>query len=130
MAMSSIVAEPVAVQSGPQAGRAVMATSTTSTITLQGRSSAKYDFFLYPWGADFKAIGGVYSVLRQDPDGYAVIYVGQTGDLSERFDDHHKAKCFALHRRTHIVARVKESERQRLVIEADLIASYNPPCNG
>jgi len=107
-----------------------MATGVQTTITLVGRSGPKYEFYLYPWGTEFKATGGLYAVLRQDPDGYAVIYVGQTGDLSERFDDHHKAGCFTRHRKTHIAAMAEESERQRLVIEQDLIASYYPICNG
>lgn len=107
-----------------------MAASTTSTITLQGRSGAKYSFWLYPWGETFNATGGVYAVLRDDGTSYSVIYVGETGDLSERFDNHHKADCFSRHRKTHIAARIEGSERQRLAIEQDLIANYNPPCNG
>jgi len=130
MANGSIRAEPVAVQSGPQLKGQHMATGVETTITLVGRSGAKYQLYVYPWGAALKAVGGVYSVLRQDADGYAVIYVGQTGDLSERFDNHHKTDCFSRHRKTHIAAMVEESERQRLAIEQDLIASYNPPCNG
>ena len=118
------------VQSGPHSSRADMATSTSSTITMQGRSGAKYQFWVYPWGESLKAVGGVYSVLRDDGTTYTVLYVGQTGDLSERFENHHKAACFDRHRKTHIAARVEESERQRLVIEQDLIVNYNPPCNG
>ncbi len=107
-----------------------MATSTSSTVVLKGRSGATYQFWVYPWGESFKAQGGVYAILRDDGTTWAVVYIGQTSDLSERFDDHHKADCFTRHRKTHIAARVEESERERLVIEADLVASYNPPCNG
>lgn len=130
MANDSICAEAMAVQSGPQMRRANMATSTSSTVTLRGRSGAEYQFWVYPWGESFKAVGGVYAVLRDDGSTWSVIYIGQTGNLSERFDSHHKADCFDRHRKTHIAARVEESERQRLAIEADLVASYNPPCNG
>lgn len=130
MAKGIIRAKPVAVQSGPQMKGQDMATGVATTITLVGRSGAKYSFHLYPWGTDFKAVGGVYAVLRHDADGYAVTYVGETGDLSERFDNHHKATCFDRYRKTHIAARVEGSEPQRLAIEQDLIAGYNPPCNG
>ncbi|HEX9580802.1 MAG TPA: GIY-YIG nuclease family protein [Gemmatimonadales bacterium] len=107
-----------------------MATRTSSTVTLQGRSGAKYQFEAFDWGTEFKPRGAVYAVLRLDPDEYAVLYIGQTGDLSERFDDHHKAGCFASHRKTHIGIHLKAVERERLVIEQDLIAFYYPPCNG
>jgi len=104
-----------------------MATSTTNRITLRGRSGATYDFDVYPWGQQFNPVGGVYVVLREPADG--IIYVGQTGDLSARFDVHHKAACFQLHGRRYIGVRVENSEQRRLVIEDDLITAYRPPCN-
>ena len=106
-------------------------TSNSSTIIMQGRSGATYEFTVYPWGTPFKPLGGVYSVLRARTDGrYDVIYVGQTGDLSERFDDHHKAGCFSRERARRIGVHVESEEQRRLAIESDLIANYNPPCNG
>ena len=108
-----------------------MATATSSAVILEGRSSAKYEFHVYPWGTDFKPLGAVYTVLKLRPDRrYDVIYVGETGDLSERFDNHHKAWCFDRDRRSHIGVRQDPSERSRLTIEADLVANHQPPCNG
>lgn len=107
-----------------------MATSTSSTVELVGKSGTKYPMWVYPWGESLKAAGGVYAVLRHDNDGYAVLYIGQTGDMNERFDNHHKSDCFDEHRKTHVAARLESSEKQRFAIEGDLIASYNPPCNG
>ena len=107
-----------------------MGTETkTETIVLTGASGKKYTFYVYPWGAEFKAVGGVYAVLKQTGSTYYVIYIGQTGDLSERFDDHHKKDCFRRHGATHIAAFVEESEKARLAAESDLIAAYDPPCN-
>lgn len=106
-----------------------MATSTK--IVLRGKSGNKYDFDVYRWGTEFKPLGGVYAVLKERSDGrFDVIYIGQTGDLSERFDDHHKAGCFSRHNKTHIGVHLCSSEQRRLVIERDLIANYQPPCNG
>lgn len=68
-------------------------------------------------------------VLRQNGTGYDVLYVGQSGDLSERFDNHHKQYAFDAHRRTHIAAMGLSAESRRLAIEKDLIGAYNPPCN-
>jgi hypothetical protein len=62
-------------------------------------STGKYDFEVYPLGADFKNVGAVYIISRRTVDAqgkgtHTFIYIGHTGDLSERFDDHHKAQCF------------------------------------
>lgn len=107
-----------------------MATSTAVTITLQGKSGNSYEFTVHSWGTEFKPIGGVYSVLKRRTDGrYDVIYIGQTGNLAERFDDHHKTWCFTNHAKSHIGVQVEPSEKRRLAIEQDLIANYRPPCN-
>jgi excinuclease UvrABC nuclease subunit len=60
---------------------------------------------------------------------YDVLYVGQTGDLSERFDNHHKKPCLDRNRKTHVAAMVEPSEARRLSVEADLIRKYHPNCN-
>jgi hypothetical protein len=100
-------------------------------ITAKGASDVAYDFWVYPWGTQLQAVGGVYLVLKKPPNAnYNVLYVGQTGDLSERFDNHHKEGCFARNGRTHIGARAENSEQRRLAIEADLTANYRPTCNG
>ena len=53
-------------------------------VTAKGASGVEYDFWVYPWGTGLKAIGGVYLVLKKPPAGsYNVLYVGQTGNLSE-----------------------------------------------
>jgi len=105
-----------------------MATTSITHITLRGKSGASYDFDVYPWGQEFRPVGGVYVVLKSASDG--IIYIGQTADLSERFDAHHKAACFTRYGKTHIGVHPDESEQRRLAIESDLIAYYNPPCNG
>ncbi len=63
------------------------------TVTFTGKSETKYDFNAYPWGTSFKkGSGAVYFVTKrtqkQDDAGYSHtrIYVGQTYDLSTRFD--------------------------------------------
>lgn len=99
-------------------------------ITVNGVSGAKYDFGVYPWGTPFKAVGGVYLVLKKLPAGnYSMLYVGQTGDLSERFDHHHKEPCFTRNGKTHIAARVEGDVQRRLAVETDLIRNYRTTCN-
>ena len=96
-----------------------------------GASGSEYKFYLYPWKTDFKAVGGVYMVLRKSNQNgnHTVLYIGQTGDLSERFDNHHKKPCFDMNRKTHIAAMQESSEAKRLRIEDDLIKKYSPTCN-
>nr|WP_320050263.1 hypothetical protein [uncultured Desulfuromonas sp.] len=101
------------------------------SVKAVGKSGQEYTFNVYPWGTLFKPLGGIYLVLKKLPNGnYDVIYVGQTGDFSERFDAHHKQHCFDRNGKTHIGIHQEGSEQRRLFKEADLIDNYNPICNG
>ena len=100
-------------------------------VTVTGVSGTKYEFEVYPWGTQFKPLGGLYLVLRKEPTGrYTLLYIGQTGDLSERFDNHHKVDCFNRNGKTHIVVRLESFEQRRLAIESDLIQGNRTTCNG
>ncbi|MGA2456726.1 MAG: hypothetical protein ABSF85_04100 [Terriglobales bacterium] len=105
-----------------------------STATFSGLSGTKYSFNVYPMDQSFKAIGAVYAVTRRyknSKSGYShdIIYVGETGDLSTRFDDHHKADCFVSHNANCICTHVDKDEDSRLNKEDDLIKQQNPDCN-
>ena len=101
------------------------------TVTAVGASGREYKFGVYPWGQAFKPVGGVYLVLKQTgpQPNYDVLYVGQTGDLSERFDNHHKQWCFDKNAKTHIAVMVVNTERERLAFESDLLGNYRTVCN-
>jgi hypothetical protein len=102
------------------------------SITATGASGRAYEFEVYPWGQAFNPVGGVYLVLKRSPGirpTYAILYVGQTGDLSRRFDDHHKQWCFDRNAKTHIGVRVVNTEQERLAIERDLLGNYQTVCN-
>jgi hypothetical protein len=102
-----------------------------TTVTIRGASGASYPFSVYPWGTPFQRFGAVYSVQRQQPGGrYDILYIGQTADMSERFDDHHKDWCFRAHGRTHIGVHPEPSAARRLAFETDLIRGNRTPCNG
>jgi len=100
------------------------------TITLKGASKKTYGFDVYPWGTSFNAVGVVYAVLKANQSNYSILYIGETGDLSSRFDDHHKQSCFDRNEKTHIGIYLESSEKQRLTIEADLLGNYSTSCNG
>lgn len=104
-------------------------------VTFTGASGRRYQFGAYPWGADFKELGAVYVVTRRSAgvlggSSYAPLYIGQTSDLSERFDNHHKASCFVRNGVNSICVYVEGAESTRLGIERDLLGSHQTPCNG
>jgi predicted GIY-YIG superfamily endonuclease len=105
-----------------------------NTVNFQGLSGVAYTFTPYPIGQAFLAVGAVYIVAyRYINDGkyyFKPIYIGETGDLSTRFDDHHKADCFTRNKANYICTHRDNNEDSRLKKEADLIDYWNPPCNG
>ena len=103
----------------------------TKNITLTGASKRTYSFQAFPWGTSFNPAGAVYAILKEAPImHYSVLYIGQTGDLRERFDGHHKQACFDRNGKTHIAAYPEPTESRRFNVEADLVRNYNPICNG
>ena len=105
------------------------------TLTLTGASGSTYDFVVY--GADTTWNEGVMCVYyvserteKSDGTGtHSNIYVGQTEDIKDRFDDHHKQRCFEAHGYNAISVLIESNEFARLAIEGDLIDALNPPCN-
>jgi hypothetical protein len=105
----------------------------TPTIIWRGKSGKEYKYWIFPISkmSGFKDEPGNYIFAKLTDRGYYAIYVGQTGDLSERFDDHHKMPCIKRNGATHIHAHTSSpNEDTRLREEEDIIAEWNPPCNG
>jgi hypothetical protein len=100
-----------------------------------GQSGTKYAFQIYPLNTTFKPLGAVYVISKRTPKpnggaNHTFIYIGQTGDLSTRFDDHHKEACFATHGANCISVHLNNSSTRRFEIETDLCREHDPPCNG
>ena len=100
-----------------------------TTVTLKGASGRSYDFDVFPWGTSFNAVGAVYTVLKRNTSNFTILYIGQTGDLSDRFDNHHKQSCFDRNGKTHIGIHLESSESRRFDIETDLVRNYSLVCN-
>jgi hypothetical protein len=105
-----------------------------STLTLTGVSGQTYEFNVYPLDQDFKDVGAVYVVTRRHKNStgghsHDKIYIGETGDLSTRFADHHKAICFRNNNANCICTHRDGDEESRLAKEGDLLKNYNFPCN-
>jgi hypothetical protein len=102
----------------------------SKTITLTGDSDEEYAFEVNSLEAHLDSGSGVYTVTRQDGDEHVVLYIGQTGDLSNRFTDHHKAECFDDNDADCLCVHQDGEKRSRLKKETDLISRYHPTCNG
>ena len=102
------------------------------TINWVGQSGTKYKYWIYEIGTTFKPSPANYVFAkRTKEDTYRPIYIGQTEDISERFDNHHKMPCIKRNGATHVCTHDKgQNEANRLTEESDLIENYKPICNG
>ena len=113
-------------------GVSMSTTTAAKTIIWKGQSGEEYRYSIYPIGTDFKGVPGNYIFAREtEPGRHRPIYVGETSDLSERFDNHHKMPCIRRSQATHIHVHQNDGgPAARRREEADLIAKWNPTCNG
>jgi len=102
-----------------------------ATIDWDGRSGTKYHYWVYDIGTSLKQAAGNYVFASQtEPGRYRPIYVGQTADLSERFENHHQMPCIRQYGATHICAHTHDAgEAARRTEETDIIQRWNPVCN-
>jgi len=101
------------------------------TIKWLGQSGKEYTYWIYKVGTTFESAPGNYIFAKETkPNTFKPIYVGQTADLGERFDNHHKMPCIRQNGATHIhVHKNTEGEPARLSEEADLVDRWHPICN-
>ena len=104
------------------------------TLFLKGKSGTSYPFVVYSLDSNFSKIPAVYVVTdrHKNEESYShnIIYIGQTDNLKERFENHHKQNCFDKHNANVLCIHQESSEKKRLTIETDLIEVKNAPCNG
>lgn len=100
------------------------------TCAWTGASGATYNYWVYPVGQPLKGEAGNYIFARLDERRrWVPVYIGQTNDLSERFDYHHAMDCIRRNGATHIHAHLNHDARARLSEETDLRASHWTSCN-
>lgn len=104
---------------------------TNPVIDWRATSGKTYRYFIVPMGTPLQAKGGNYIFARETKPGHWLpIYIGETENLDIRFDNHRKANCIRRAGATHIHQHLNADKSDRLAEEADLIALWNPPCNG
>ena len=96
-----------------------------------GQSGQKYRYTVYMFGTAFGPGPANYVFAREiGPGQYQPLYVGQTDDLSEPFDDAIALDCLKQNRVTHIHVRHADSREEiRRAERSDLISIVDPPCN-
>jgi hypothetical protein len=106
-----------------------------ATLTIAGKSGTQYEFEVYPLDSTWNEVAAVYTVTKRtvSKEGkgtHDYIYVGQTENLKERHDNHHKVDCFKRHAANCLCTHQVQSEQRRLAVEADILAGHTWPCNG
>lgn len=102
------------------------------SILWKGDSGKEYKYWIYDLeDTTHDAVPANYIFAKKTkPSFYAPIYIGETEDISERFDNHHKMPCIFKNGATHLCTHTSSTEKKvRCAEEADLISNYNPVCN-
>jgi hypothetical protein len=103
----------------------------SGSIDWTGLSGKKYTYWIYPITATFTAASGNYAFIKQIGSGaWSVVYFGETGDLSKRYDNHHNIDAAKAKGATHICVHWHDGDDAvRRAEESDLIDGYKPHCN-
>ncbi len=102
--------------------------------SFDGKSGKAYRFAIYPLRTKIRKIAGLYIISHRTHDGstghlYQPLYVGHTEDLSQPFDQHHKALEFERCGANCICLHADSSEDSRSDKVQDLVAAMQPVCN-
>lgn len=105
--------------------------SYNKTITLSDKNGNSYKFELFTMNQSFNSVKAIYIVwkLTDNNTKYSLFYIGQTDDLSTRFDNHHKQDCFDKKWANFIGVHQVTTQADRYRIEKALIEAHRPPCN-
>lgn len=117
-----------------------MITDLGVTMTLQGVSGKSYLFTLFEYSSfgqlldAFKPLQAIYvfskRFYREGVFSHSLLYLGQTNDLSTRFNNHHKETEIGEHYGNCIWIHVcSGTDSQREEEERDLLAAYDFVCN-
>lgn len=117
-----------------------MVVDLDTTVTIKGMSGTDYIFNVYGFTKfsdlvnAFNNIQALYAFSRRLFNGqyytHNLIYVGETGDLSSRFNNHHKENCIMKQCANCIcIHSFHGTEKARLAAESDILNAFDLPCN-
>ncbi len=97
-------------------------------IDVPGGSGTLYRFRLAPNGKPSSAMSGAYVYVREDSNGYEVVYVGDAdnlmNDARSRWDE-----AVSKHHATHLFARLNISAAVRKAELEDILGDNRPVMN-
>jgi len=101
-------------------------------VDWPGKSGKTYKYSTHTLGTRFKELPGNYIYAKEtEPRHWSPLYIGQASSLRDRLADHEKEACAVNNGAKHVHAHTSaKSENNRLAEETDLIAKWNPTCNG
>lgn len=104
------------------------------TAFFYGESGNEYQFDIYSSDTNFRNIGAIYIFCKISVDKdlnlmIVPLYIGETGELGKRIDNHEKWECVIFEGCTHICVKTISGRKARLEMEKDLRHNYSTPCN-
>ena len=92
-------------------------------LDLKGASGATYRFRVWPEKAAHLPVAGNYVFLKETPDGFKVLLVGATNNLSLARTEWSKVTRLGA---THVFTRLNVARAMRTAEHEDLVAGYQP----
>ena len=101
------------------------------TCNWIGASQKSYAYEIYSIGTKFRNVPGNYIFSKMSANRkWVAVYIGETEDLSSRFDTHHAMDCILRNGASHIHVHASSEKMQvRLNEETDIRQNYKPSCN-
>ncbi len=104
-----------------------------ATVAFAGASGAEYSFEVYTLDTSFNNVGAVYMftvrTVSEGKGAHEPIYIGETGELADRYVNHEKWPCVEMHGANCICMHRDDNQASRLDKETDLLRANDPPCN-
>ena len=101
-------------------------------IRWTGESGKRYGYWIHPIEARFRKIAGNVIFAKKTENGeWFPLYIGETRNFDEGLANSEKEICSKRNGATHVHAHFSSpDEPVRKSEKADLLAKWNPPCNG
>ena len=102
-------------------------------IDWSGKSGETYRYWFTTEmkNPSMKKEAGNYMFVKERKDGWVPVYIGETGNLDTRLNNHPELPCVRRNGGTHLMAHTTTGgKKTRTNEETDLVAHWSPPCNG
>lgn len=100
------------------------------TVSFTGKTNS-YSFNAYNIPQEVPEEGGIYifGIHNVNANTITPVYIGMAQSFQDRFYNHHKKDCITKAGANCICLMNVKDEKQRTIIEKDLLAGYATKCN-